>query len=125
MNPKHRRHRLILRGFSILELLVAFAIFVTAFLFLLGVFPTSYQALREGRTYLLANAVGQQWMELYMSTPFSALPAPSGSPNPNTILKQVSGSNSMISTYKGSQDVINYTTTVVFTAPSTTFAIFA
>jgi type II secretory pathway pseudopilin PulG len=51
------------KGFSVLEILIAFTVFSVAVVYSLSIFPMSFQALRKARMNLMANALAQAAME--------------------------------------------------------------
>ncbi len=59
------------RGMSLIEMLLGLFIFTTAFLMIMGVFPTSVRSVKEGRTVLLATHIAQQKMEAALALTFN------------------------------------------------------
>lgn len=60
-------------GFSLIEVLIATAVFSVAFLALIGLFPTTQRTSRQAQYQLLANHVGETQMEQAMYAPFDSL----------------------------------------------------
>lgn len=58
-----------------LELVVAVGIFATAFLLLLGVFPTATRAIRQANEYLTASYLAEQEIELVRAMDYDAIVA--------------------------------------------------
>jgi prepilin-type N-terminal cleavage/methylation domain-containing protein len=97
------------RGFSLIELLLGLTIFTTAFLMILGIFPSSMKALHQGRQILLATHVAQSQLETYMAGKgFGDLAVGTYTPSSPTIL----------STVNGSPEVMSYSTQIVVSVVS-------
>jgi Tfp pilus assembly protein PilV len=64
------RHR---RGANLAEILVAFAVFVSAFLALLGVFPAALRAVQQARELTAATFLAEQAIENEKAKPFEAI----------------------------------------------------
>jgi prepilin-type N-terminal cleavage/methylation domain-containing protein len=62
------------RGLTLIELLIATAIFSTAMLGIIGMFPVAHQHLRAGRDATQATAMAQQMMEALRGEPLAFLP---------------------------------------------------
>jgi prepilin-type N-terminal cleavage/methylation domain-containing protein len=60
-------------GFSLIELLLGLAIFTTAFLMILGVFPTSVRSIHQGRGIMLGTHLAQKHLEATLSQSFSTM----------------------------------------------------
>lgn len=60
-------------GFSLLELMIAIAIFATSLLMLLGVFPTANQGARQAQGVVAANNLAQQQIEKALATDYDQL----------------------------------------------------
>lgn len=58
------------RGVSMLEVLVGLAVFVTAFLMCLGVFPTAAKAVAQARAQAQATRLAEAELERLASLPF-------------------------------------------------------
>lgn len=81
------------RGFSLIELLIGLSIFATAFLMILGIFPSSMRALHQGRQIMLATHYAQFQMETFMAgKSFSSLAVGTTNPTDQTLLSMVNGS---------------------------------
>lgn len=75
MTPYQRSSRVINdRGLTLIELLIATAIFSTAMLGVIGLFPVAHQHLRAGRDVTQATALAQQMMEALRGEPLTLLP---------------------------------------------------
>ena len=114
-----RRRRGLREGFSLLELLVALAIFATAFLMLLGIFPTSSAALHQSRTYTLATHVSEQVIEQYVTSQTfdHVVNRTSGTNDPITGLPDVP--YTLVSTVNGSQQVVTFSWQIVVSTVDT------
>ena len=60
-------------GFSLIELLFAVAILATGFLLVLGMFPTSFRGVHQGKHNLIATQLAQAYMDQERSKSFSAM----------------------------------------------------
>lgn len=58
------------RGISILEVLIGLAVFATAFLMCLGVFPTAARAVTQARSQAQATRLAEAELERLMGLPF-------------------------------------------------------
>lgn len=58
------------RGMSILEVLIALAVFATAFLMCLGIFPTAARAVAQARAEEQATRLAEAELERLMAVPF-------------------------------------------------------
>jgi len=58
------------RGISLLEVLVGLAVFATAFLLCLGVFPTAAQAVAQARAWSQATRLAEAELERVRAQPF-------------------------------------------------------
>lgn len=63
------------RGISLIEVLLGLFIFATAFLMLLGVFPTSVRSVHQGRFLTLGTHVAEQAMDQTLAQGFNGLRA--------------------------------------------------
>lgn len=61
------------RGISILEVLIGLAVFATAFLMCLGVFPTAARAVTQARSQAQATRIAEAEMERLMGVPYADL----------------------------------------------------
>lgn len=61
------------RGISILEVLIGLAVFSTAFLMCLGIFPTAARAVTQARSQAQATRIAEAEMERLMSLPYADL----------------------------------------------------
>lgn len=61
------------RGFTILEMIIAAAIFAVAVVCLIGVFPVSARAAREAQGTLVAVNLAQRELEMARSASYSAI----------------------------------------------------
>lgn len=60
-----------IKGFSIIELLIALAIFVTSFCMIIGIFPVTFRSIQMSKNYLLATNLAEQKMEYAKSLVFT------------------------------------------------------
>lgn len=99
-----RRRR---KGFSLIELLLGLTIFTTAFLFILGIFPSAMKAMHQGRQILLATHVAQREMEAFLGQyrTFSSLTDGTHTPTEAT--------PSLISLVNGNTEVMSFTTSII------------
>ncbi len=95
------------RGFSLLDLLVAFTVFSVALLVALTIFPSSMQSVRKSHYYLMASHLGQAQMEETIDLPFS-----------NINVGTTSNTTTLVSTVNGSQASIAFTSTLTVTSVS-------
>jgi len=87
----------------LMELMLGIFIFTTAFLMILGVFPTSVQSIHQGRTTMLATHIGQQQMEATLAQGYAALLALA---NAGTSSSQT---QSIVSVVNGNTEVLTFT----------------
>lgn len=76
-------------GFSLIEVLIATAVFSVAFLALIGLFPTTQRTSRQAQYQLLANHVGETQMEQTLYAPFDSIV--STSPQTQVLTTQTNG----------------------------------
>lgn len=60
------------RGFLLVELMIAIFILVVCFLIILGVFPTSYKAVKKGKDILFATAVARRQVERVIAQDYTS-----------------------------------------------------
>lgn len=60
-------------GFSLIEILFAVAILSVGFLLVLGMFPTSFVGIRQGRDHMVATSLAQYYMDAERSKPFDQM----------------------------------------------------
>ena len=99
---RHRR-----RAMSLVEVLIAMSIFITAFMSLLGIFPASLNSIRQARELEGGTFLAERVIESCRAADFNALGASLPNPNPrqDTI---VTRSNNQVSS-------LTYVTTVAVT----------
>lgn len=99
----NRRRR---RGFSLIDLLIAFTVFSIAIVSALTIFPTTMKAIRKARLKVMATHMSQAAIESVVNNNFSAIV--SSGPTPTVLTTIVNGSSESI-TYN---TTINVTTVV-------------
>jgi type II secretory pathway pseudopilin PulG len=87
------------RGFSLVDLLVAFTIFSMALLATLTIFPASMQSIRKARMNTMATHLAQSALESVFNQSFATI-------------ANSAGSTTMTSTLNGSQETVTFTTTI-------------
>ncbi len=100
MTRPMRRSRM--HGISLVELMLGMFIFATAFLMILGVFPTSVRSIHQGRLLMLATHVAQQAIDAAVAQPYSSLVA--GTTNSTTTL---------VTIVNGETEAVAFNTTLV------------
>lgn len=60
-------------GFSLIELLFAVAILASGFLLVLGMFPTSFRGVHQGKHHLVASQLAQAYMDQERSKVFNQM----------------------------------------------------
>lgn len=80
-------------------------IFTTAFLMILGVFPTSVQSIHQGRTVMLATHIAQQQMEATLANSFGTLQGMIGTSSVQT--------QSLVSVINGNTEVLTFNYQVI------------
>lgn len=105
-------------GFSLVELLIAVAVFATAFLMMLGIFPTSAAALHQSHSYMLATHVGERVLEQYVMTQSFANVVNRTSGTTDPITGQPDAPVTLITTVNGSQQITTFNWQIVVTALS-------
>ncbi len=83
------------RGMSLIEMLLGLFIFTTAFLMIMGVFPTSVRSVKEGRTVLLATHIAQQKMEA-LASGYAGLTVPSTATSTQSLVSVVNGQTEVL-----------------------------
>lgn len=80
------------KGFKLVEIMVSLFIFATCLLTMLGIFPTSMQALNQSKYLFLAQQVARQEMELLKNTQWKSLEnfSTSVQQNPDKYYKKIS-----------------------------------
>lgn len=72
------------RALSLVEVLIAMSIFITAFMSLLGIFPASLNTIRQARELEAGTFLAERALESCRSTDFAALGVSQPNPNPRT-----------------------------------------
>jgi len=68
-----------LHGLSLIELLLGLTIFTTGFLMIIGLFPTGYRAVQQGKNLSMATHIGEQELEYTKGMAFDTIDNRSGS----------------------------------------------
>ena len=103
-----RRYRI--KGFSVIELLIALAIFVTSFCMIIGIFPVTFRSIQMSKNFLLATNLAEQKMEYAKSLPFTSIDITN---LPNETI-------TMFSTVNGVQQTLRFTCNYQLSAPTDT-----
>jgi prepilin-type N-terminal cleavage/methylation domain-containing protein len=61
------------KGFSIIELMFAMAIFLTSFCMIIGVFPVTFRSIQTSKNTLVAMHLAQQHMEIVKNLAFDEI----------------------------------------------------
>ncbi|HXE71831.1 MAG TPA: hypothetical protein VNO81_04140 [Candidatus Nitrosotenuis sp.] len=93
-------------GYSLIELMMGMGIFASAFLLLMGAFPTSASALHQAQSYMVASHLAEEEMAGIADRPFDQIAS-------------ATRSVSMTSTNQGSQQTLTYTVQTTVTQPAT------
>ncbi|MBI2252050.1 MAG: hypothetical protein HYU63_04805 [Armatimonadetes bacterium] len=80
-------------GLSILELVIALSILATGFLMILGMFPTSFSAVKQGKNIVFSTEFSQGLMDNLSSLSFDAYGISSPSPGSAVLNSMVNGVN--------------------------------
>lgn len=102
-------------GFSLIELMFALAVFATAFLMMLGIFPASSSALHQSRSYTLATHVGEQVIEQHVTAQTFANVVNRTSGTNDPITGQPNSPITLVTTVNGSQQVLTFNWQIVVT----------
>jgi len=102
--------RIRIKGFSVIELLIALAIFVTSFCMIIGIFPVTFRSIQMSKNFLLATNLAEQKMEYAKSLPFSDIDT----------THLANESITMFSTVNGVQQTLRFTCNYQLSAPSST-----
>ncbi|MFH0803448.1 MAG: hypothetical protein V2A78_13830 [bacterium] len=76
-------------GLSLIELLFAMAILSSSILVLIGIFPTIFSEIRQGKNILLGTQIAQMKMEEALSQGFDAVASSSGNIPKNALVNGV------------------------------------
>lgn len=79
-------------GFSLIEILFAVAILASGFLLVMGMFPTSFRGVHQGKHRLVANQLAQAYMDRERSKSFNTMSSTVYNDNYTTVVNGVSSS---------------------------------